>query len=34
MSVPNFLDDVSVQLINSEGPDKGNEDLWRLYAMH
>lgn len=33
MSLPNSLDDVSVQLIYSEGPDKGNEDLWKFYAI-
>ena len=33
MSLLNSLDDVSVQLIHSNGPDKGNEDLWKFHAM-
>ncbi|CAB9510491.1 expressed unknown protein [Seminavis robusta] len=33
MPLPTSLDDVSVQLIYSERPDKGNEDLWKFYAI-
>ena len=33
MSLPASLEDVSVHLIYSEGPDKGNEDLWKLYSI-